>query len=230
MCEQHLIMMDADHRERPSGIAGILTRVYGLQVRECVLVAGDYRIGNRILVERKTWLDFAQSIVDGRLFRQAARLRKACELPLLLVEGNREIPIPVDIHPHAVRGAISSIALQWQIPVIFSNDPEDSALLLHLIAQQETKSPGLISFRPGSRLKRAEKQRLRVLQGLPSVGPKLAGALLARFHSVERVMTASAEELQEVDGIGKTKAGKIRSVLTEASPSDPRKSKNSEIY
>jgi len=51
------------------------------------------------------------------------------------------------------------------------------------------------------------------VQGLPDVGPKLAQKLLNHFHSVGRVMSAAVDELTEVEGVGNTRAGKIREIL-----------------
>lgn len=45
------------------------------------------------------------------------------------------------------------------------------------------------------------------------MGPTLAGRLLARFGSVEGVMTAGAAALAETDGLGPAKAARIRELL-----------------
>lgn len=52
--------------------------------------------------------------------------------------------------------------------------------------------------------------KLYVLQGLPGIGPALAQRLLARFGSVERVITADEAALMQVRGIGRTTAMRIR--------------------
>jgi len=54
---------------------------------------------------------------------------------------------------------------------------------------------------------------LRLLQGLPGIGPSRAAGLLERFERVEAVMTADAESLQTVEGIGPKTAASIRWVL-----------------
>jgi NAD-dependent DNA ligase len=61
------------------------------------------------------------------------------------------------------------------------------------------------------------------LQGLPGVGSEKAERLLARFGSVEAVISASSSELQTVDGIGKSIADKIKWAVSEqVSPSFSR--------
>jgi len=53
------------------------------------------------------------------------------------------------------------------------------------------------------------------LQGLPGIGYERAVRLLDTFGCVEGVISASSEELQVVEGIGKKIADKIRWVVGE---------------
>ena len=66
-----------DMRENASGIPAILANEYGIKVVPACLKTGDYIINEEIAVERKTAVDFAQSIMDGRLFKQAAAIDHA---------------------------------------------------------------------------------------------------------------------------------------------------------
>jgi ERCC4-type nuclease len=50
---------------------------------------------------------------------------------------------------------------------------------------------------------------LHILQGLPGVGPERARRLLDAFGTVEGVLTASAEALSAIDGIGSNTADRI---------------------
>ena len=83
------------------------------------LKTGDYIINNEIVVERKTFLDFVRSVIDGRIFRQAANIKRFFDSAFFIVEGKNLYNTGIDIHPHAVKGALVSIALRWQIPVFF---------------------------------------------------------------------------------------------------------------
>jgi excinuclease ABC subunit C len=56
---------------------------------------------------------------------------------------------------------------------------------------------------------------MRILQGLPGIGPARAEQLLETFGSVEAVMTASLERLEQVEGVGPRTASAIREVLRE---------------
>ena len=62
-----------------------------------------------------------------------------------------------------------------------------------------------------------------ILQGLPGVGSERADRLLDRFGSVEDVISASIDDLQTVDGIGKKIAEKIKwAVSQRATSSSPK--------
>lgn len=73
------IVIDIDYRERDSGIAGILRAKENFIVEEKKLSIGDFLINKHIAVERKTTKDFVISLIDGRLFSQASRLRRHAE-------------------------------------------------------------------------------------------------------------------------------------------------------
>lgn len=81
------ITIIADNREKSSGIPTLLTD-NSVNVVMQQLSVGDYMIGNDIIVERKTNVDFVKSIINGHLFNQCARLRKTGKLSLIIVEGN----------------------------------------------------------------------------------------------------------------------------------------------
>jgi ERCC4-type nuclease len=181
-------------------------------VRVRPLRSGDYLIAGAVLVERKTHADFATSLLDGRLFPQAAALARGPHRPLILLEGPPPERLP-DVHPHAVEGAIASLAVMWRLPVLLMPGPEDSLRLFRFMARQVDRGAPAVLKRLGRKPKRIASRKLYVLQGLPGVGPALASRLLARFGSVERVITAKASALMETDGLGPAKAARIRELI-----------------
>lgn len=70
------VKIKVDFRERPSGIMEILRKMDGVRLEEKKLSVGDYQINDHIFVERKTTKDFIVSLIDGRLFSQASRLKR----------------------------------------------------------------------------------------------------------------------------------------------------------
>lgn len=206
------IMMD--YRENSSGIGEILKQSYDVEIIKTKLNTGDYVIDGKIVIERKTSRDFVQSIIDGRVFRQAVRMRRRLCPSVLIIEGEGVRDTSINIHPLAIKGAIISLVLMWRIPVLFSKNTQDTAMLLWLIGQENIKSYRELSFRPGRRPKRFYKKQLYILQGLPGVGSTLAIRLLNYFGSVEKALSASNKDLISVAGVGEIKAEKIRNILT----------------
>ena len=153
------------------------------------LAVGDYCIDGGIIVERKTYADFATSLADGRLFPQAAALARNPHRPIILIEGPKPPQMP-DVHPHALKGAIVSLAMMWRLPVIHARDPEDSLRILRFAAQQLARTDSGILQRYDRKPKRLTSRKVYVLQGLPGIGPSLACRLLRQFGSVEQVRVA----------------------------------------
>jgi DNA excision repair protein ERCC-4 len=201
-----------DHSERHSTLLEAARRSGVFDVRMVDLDTGDYLIDDAVLVERKTIGDFIASLVDGRLFPQTARLAHSRYRSLLMIEGPKPPSMPA-VHPHAVEGAIVSLAAMWRLPVLHSSEPEHSLLILRLLANQTTQSHHPVLRRFDRKPKRHASKRLFVLQGLPGVGPALASRLLDRFGSIERVVSADVAALAEVRGIGPRKAAVIRELV-----------------
>ncbi len=176
------------------------------------LAHGDYLLDNRLTIERKTARDFLVSIIDMRLFKQVANLKNHCPASLLLIEGN---PFQTDLSfdHRAIHGALLSIQAGWQMPVVFSDSPENSCAILAMIARQDAASSEVITLRGGYRPKRLKSRQLYILQGLPGVGPELAKRLLYYFGSVAAVLDASEKELVAVQGVGVVTARTIRQIL-----------------
>ncbi|AEH07548.1 DEAD/DEAH box helicase [Methanothermococcus okinawensis] len=172
---------------------------------------GDYIVSDRVIVERKTAEDFESSIIDKRLFKQLTDLKKY-ERPVLIIEGNNYFRLSEKI----VNGAVISIILDFNIPVVFSKDAEDTAnILIKMAEREQLRSKRTVSIRTGKKpMSLRERQRF-IVESFPDVGPLTAENLLMKFGTIENIVNAPEEELREVEGIGEIMAKKIKSVLTE---------------
>jgi DNA excision repair protein ERCC-4 len=110
------------------------------------------------------------------------------------------------------------IAILRGLPGSF--DPVETAHLLIYAAQQLNRQDNDQVLRHGRRPKRRRRLQLYMLEGLPGIGLEKADRLLNHFGSVQAIMNASREELQQVDGIGEKVAHSIRWIL-EPDPSSP---------
>ncbi len=201
-----------DYREVPSKIPDFLTEK-GISPELKTLKTGDYIVNGEILFERKTRDDFALSIFQNRLFSQCSRMKKSHYHNVLLIEGN-PYNTRHDISRQAIRGALLSVSVSWQIPIIFSSNPHDSADMLIMAGKQLLQNNSQY-LRKSHKPKRIKRKSLYFLQGLPSVGPLTAKALLEHFGSAENVVLATEEELMEVEGLGATKVRRIRKFLSQ---------------
>lgn len=114
-----------DFSERNAAVLDLARACDDFDVHMVHLPIGDYFIDSGVVVERKTYADFATSLIDGRLFPQAAALARSPHRPVVLLEGPKPVRMP-DVHPHALKGAIVSLAVMWRLPVLHARDPEDS--------------------------------------------------------------------------------------------------------
>ena len=199
-----------DFREKEMGK---LLEAQGLEVTLRNLEVGDYVISDRLAIERKTAQDFVASIIDPErnLFRQLSDLSKTYEKPIMILEG-RDL-YTRQMNPASIQGALASIAVDFGIPIIPSEDKNETVSIIAMLAAREHKEghePKLHGHKTARTLK---EQQEYLVSAIPSVGPAVAKKLLKHFGSVERIMTASQDELQEVELVGPKIAERIRELI-----------------
>jgi len=200
-----------DERERKSGIPDLLKSV-GLNVEMKTLPIGDYIVAPETVVERKSIRDLMSSVFDGRLFDQCSRLKEHFEHPIVLVEGNVDEIEEITENPLIFYGAISTVALDFKIPVIPTPSAAHTAKLLVSMCSRKNSSHGpyMKKIRKSSDL---QKQQLSVLCSLPGIGEKFAVRMLEKFGTPFKVFTATTAELSKVEGLGEARAKKIKKTL-----------------
>jgi Fanconi anemia group M protein len=128
----------ADHREKNSPVLkNLIEEKAEVQLKE--LKAGDYIISDKIGIERKTVKDFVDSLVDQRLMEQMVKLRESFEKPILIIEGTENIYEVRNVHKNAIQGALSSIAVDFNIPILYTKDSKETASLIKNIALRKDK-------------------------------------------------------------------------------------------
>jgi len=205
------LRMIVDEREKKSGIPDLL-RAVGVNIELKNLSVGDYIVAPETIIERKSIQDFISSVFDGRLFDQCNRLKEHFEHPVILMEGNVDQIEELTENPLVFYGAISSVILDFKIPIIPTPNASHTAkLLIAMCTRQENKKgPFLKKIKKSDNL---QKQQLSVLCSLPGVGEKLATRMLERFGSPTNTLKASYTELSKIKGMGESRAQKIRKML-----------------
>ena len=197
-----------DNRETHSKVAEHLSNL-GVKITLEQLPVGDYAIGDRILIERKTTQDFVDTLVDRDLFGQMKDLAESSIRPVLIVEGGSlaDLYDLRNLHPNAIRNTLASIAVDFDVSILFTKDANETAEMIHAFARRELgteRSPrGLHKAKTG----RSGKATVEyILTAFPDVGPKAARDLLREFGSLRSIMAASKEELLAVKGVGEKTA------------------------
>ncbi len=212
--EKDKVLVYADTREQASSVVKELKEL-GAFINVKQLELGDYVLANDIAVERKTVEDFLESIIDGRLFQQLVKMSENYASPLMLIEGKQEELFSLrEIHRNAIIGALTSIACNYRVPIIFTKDARETAEYLFVIAKREQLGKEKdIRLRIGRKGLSLREQQQFIVESLPLVGPSMAKKLLQRFESVKKVFNAGEKELQKIEGMGEKKAGQIRKAI-----------------
>ena len=200
-----------DEREKKSGIPDLLKAI-GINLEIKTLPIGDYIVAPETIIERKSISDLISSIFDGRLFDQCNRLKEHFQFPIILVEGDVTKIEQLADNPLVFYGAMSSIVLDFKIPIIpTANASHTAKLLVSMCSRKDgTKGPFIKKIKKSNDL---QKQQLAMLCSLPNVGEKIAIRMLEKFGTPLEVLGASTSDLSKINGLGNTRAKKIKKML-----------------
>ncbi len=195
----------ADIHEKNSLIIAEL-KCKNIEIELKSLKIADYIIGN-IAIERKTINDFISSMLNKRLIQQLRQIQQY-KNKLLIIEGNlnnlyqeqenqrtNEIEIKSKLNLNAIRGFILSIILNYQIPIIFTTNYQDTCNYLIILAKQQLKTKQEISLH--SRIPKTKKELQKyILESFPNIGPKTAHKLLKNYKTLKNVFNQDIENLK----------------------------------
>ncbi len=206
------IMVFADSRE--SDLAELLHKK-GIKITLAPLKTGDFILSEDVGCERKEVSDFVNSLLDGRLFEQAKRMKETFTKPLLILEGDPNSLFTMrNVSQSALFGALASYVLDWGIPILYTKDKEETATLITTIAKREQiERKKTISVRGSHKPQTLPEMQQFFVEGLPQIGPEAAKALLKQLKSPKNVANASIDELKKVENIGDKKAELIRQIF-----------------
>lgn len=201
------ILIYIDHRERGAGLLRELLKK-DVDLKQVSLPIGDFILSDRVAIERKTISDFCQSIIDGHLFNQLSQLKSTYLKPMLVVEnGENEI---CNLTPEAFKGALSSILIDFDIPIIQTSNAKETVQFLVTIARREQvdrkRSPRILQKDSASTI---FENQLQLLSSIPNINLVLAERLLREFKNIKNIVNARSEDLRKIHGIGKNIADNI---------------------
>ncbi len=167
----------------------------------------DYVVSDRVGVERKDASDFIGSMKDGRVFSQAKGMAEIYEKPVIILEGQMKKALKRSkMRQSSIYGALSSLALDYGVTIIPTDDPDSTAILLHRMAYREqVKKDRTTQLRTVNRSLPLHQQQQFLLSGLPQIGTTLAEDLLNTFETPYRVLVEFANAEVKTSASGKTK-------------------------
>jgi len=171
-----------------------------------------YLLSKRLAVERRTGSSFLRGIMDKTLFTSAIHLSEHYSAPVLIVEGQVDYTYS-HFDPQAVRGALTSMVLEYGLSVLATEDAEETVSLIGMMARQEQVGIPEISFAPKRKATGLADLQRRVVEMLPGCGMVMAREMLQRMGSVRRIANATTEDLREIRGIGSSRASEIHRVF-----------------
>lgn len=210
------IKIICDTRENASSVLSELSSFSTEEINVKIILeqlsVGDYQISEDIVIERKTISDLETSIIDGRIFSQLQDL-SSVKRSALIVEGDPFLLYNSKrINGKAIIGLLTSIGLNYRIPIFFTKNQKETALFLFTIAKKEQIKNGNTDFklRYSKNKMSGTDWQLFIMQSFPDVGPTLAKSILKEFKSIKNISNASVDDLTKVDKLGPKKAQKIK--------------------
>ena len=194
-------------------------------------------------MKRKTARDLVDSLIDGRLVRQAKKLSSAVEKPLLIIESLET----ERVHPNAIHGAMAWITLDLGLPVIMTGSPEQTARFISIAAKKESQGCSTLLSQENNNLNRdleksaidaaaaevmaiqsgelsnsklSEKwndevmaSRIRILSELPGIGMITAKKIMDAVKDIMGLCTISEYDLAQIDGVSSIQARDLHKFL-----------------
>ncbi len=202
-----------DDRE-PKKIWEILQEKHNLTVKYERLNVGDY-IFSDVCIERKTVGDFLKSLRDGRIWEQLKASKENYTRVMVILEGT----LPYSYNPSTavdemkVIGGMLGITMGWGIPIVPSNNVEQTAKIIDSAFKRSDKKKTEYLKPTKKKHYTAGEVKEDILCTIPGIGRKTSKAILKVFPTIESVMIASDEDLKKVPRVGKKTVEWIKEVF-----------------
>ena len=154
-----------DDRETSSKVVEVLSDM-GAAITLKRLPHGDYAIGDRILVERKTSRDFVDTLIERDLLGQVKAMAETVIRPIVIIEGG-DLYSQRDIHPNAIKGVLAAITVDMGVSLLFTSDAEDTAQMLFIIAKREIGERGERKVHPHKSHRSVREDQEYIISAFP---------------------------------------------------------------
>lgn len=137
-----------DYSEKRSSVWEYLSALPDIQLSWKDLSIGDYVVEQAAIFERKTASDFAASLIDQRLFSQAKRLAEQPLRAAFIIEGSPDDWNMLAVRREALRGALITLTLIFDLPVFRSRDYTRTRLVIEFTKQRENGPNSSVCWQP----------------------------------------------------------------------------------
>ena len=199
-----------DTREKQSLITANLIEQKA-NIQHELLQIGDYLI-NDTIIERKTFPDFINSMLNKRLHKQLLEIKKYPK-HFLILENFHYNYSQFKIHENAIRGMLLSIATDYQVPIIYTKNGKDTARFLILTAKRYEKQKSQNTIRQTKSSLTLQQQKQFILEGFPGIGATIAKNLLKEFKTLKNIFNATEKELSKIKKFNKDKINNFLKLL-----------------
>jgi ERCC4-type nuclease len=211
MSSDPTITILADSRESASVILPRLQQL-GAHVKVGDLEAGGYVICGAVAVERMIAHEFVESVMDGKLFHKAGKMRLNFSRSVFLIEGD-VYSTGLSIAREAIDGALTSLVLLEGASVLYIRNASATADLIFRLAKKAQKNLGFEMAFQRAKVSAGPQEALFSIESFAGIGPSTAPKALKRFRSVFGFVNANVQQLMTIPGIGQKKAERIFSSL-----------------
>ena len=198
-----------DAREASSRITealkglGVTTEIANLEV-------GDYVLAHDTVVLRRSASEFVEGVIQERILNQASKARLEFGRVVILVDDGDLYGTAHAVLPEVLESALSRLTILLGCSIFYTRSPNrTAALILRMAKHAQDGKPAEATFRRKGKVSSGLGQAIYSLEGFSAVSPSTSRKLLQHFRSVHAVVNAQPEQLQEVNGIGPSKAERL---------------------
>ncbi|XP_069772457.1 Fanconi anemia group M protein isoform X2 [Narcine bancroftii] len=200
-----------DTREISSGpnLLSSLRFQHNIKAEICSLNGCDYIVSNRMAVERKFLLEFANSVNRSKFVERIQHLQATFERVCVIVEKDRTKPGDTSRAFQRTKyydGLLSALTTAG-IKILFSSNQEETAGLLAELARVEARKNAAITV--PSNVSGLRQHILQFYLSIPDVSYITALNLCYQFSSVKEAANSSVTEIAARAKVGNHRAEKI---------------------
>lgn len=194
-----------DSRENTNLIKELYKEIK-IKIKTQNLEIGDIQVTDDICIERKSKLDFVNSILDKRIFKQLIELVKNFRRPILILEGEENIFSIRNVHPNVIYTTLSIIACDLRIPIIYTSNLQSTAKQITNIAIRNQNKTNTVKQNLSKQTNSYKEEMENFISSIPKINTLTSKILLEKYNTIFNIINTNKETLMKIDKIGNKKS------------------------